>query len=167
MPAPHTVDLRPLLDPVVAGVGYELDDVVVTPVGRRSLVRVTVDGDDGVDLDAIALVSRAVADALDASDTPFGTSGVGAAYTLEVSSPGVDRPLTDSRHWRRARGRLVRTRHDDAEVTGRVVDVSGTSVVLDVDGVAREYPLDQLGPGKVQVEFKRAGGDADAEDGGR
>ena len=162
MPAPRGSDpraeLKPLLEPVIASTGYELDDVVVTPVGRRSLVRVTVDGDHGVDLDAIALVSRAVADALDASDTRYG-GDTGAAYTLEVSSPGVDRPLTELRHWRRAKGRLVSTSTavDGARFTGRVVDTSGASVVLEVDGVAREFAVDDLGPGRVQVEFNRNG----------
>ena len=158
MPAPRGSDLRPLLEPVVAAAGYDLDDVVVTPVGRRSLVRVTVDGDEGVSLDAIAVVSRAVADALDASDTPFG-GDTGAAYTLEVSSPGVDRPLTELRHWRRAKGRLVSTTTaaDGRRFTGRVVDVSGSSVVLEVDGVPQEYPVGDLGPGRVQVEFNRSG----------
>ncbi|MHA3705193.1 ribosome maturation factor RimP [Jatrophihabitans sp. YIM 134969] len=158
MPAPRGDDLKPLLEPVVAAAGYELDDVVVTPVGRRSLLRVTVDGDDGVDLDAIAVVSRAVADALDASDTRFGGE-TGAAYTLEVSSPGVDRPITEPRHWRRAKGRLVSTSTvaDGTRFTGRVVDTSGASVVLEVDGTAREYPFDALGQGRVQVEFNRNG----------
>lgn len=162
MPAPRgsdsTTDLKPLLEPVIAGTGFELDDVVVTPVGRRSLLRVTVDGDDGVNLDDIAVVSRAVADALDASDTPFGGE-TGAAYTLEVSSPGVDRPLTELRHWRRAKGRLVSTSTaaDGTRFTGRVVDTSGASVVIEVDGVAQEFPVEALGQGRVQVEFNRNG----------
>ena len=158
MPAPQTADLRSLLEPVIAEAGYELDDVVVTPVGRRSLLRVTVDGDDGVDLDAIAVVSRAVADALDASDTAYGGE-TGAAYTLEVSSPGVDRPLTELRHWRRAKGRLVSTSTaaDGTRFVGRVIDTSGSSVVLDVDGVAQEYPIEALGQGRIQVEFNRKG----------
>lgn len=162
MPAPRGDDLKPLLEPVVAGAGYELDDVVVTPVGRRSLVRVTVDGDDGVDLDAIAVVSRAVADALDASATPFG-GDTGMPYTLEVSSPGVDRPLTELRHWRRAKGRLVSTSTaaDGARFTGRVLDTSGSSVVLEVDGVPREFPVETLGQGRVQIEFNRKTGDDD------
>ena len=158
MPAPRGDDLKPLLEPVVAETGYDLDDVVITPVGRRSLLRVTVDGDDGVNLDAIAVVSRAVAEALDASDTVFGGE-TGAAYTLEVSSPGVDRPLTELRHWRRAKGRLVSTSTaaDGTRFTGRVVDTSGSSVVIEVDGVAREFPTGVLGPGRVQVEFARNG----------
>ena len=85
--------------------GYDLEEVSVTAAGRRSLIRVTVDGDDGIDLDGIATVSRAVSEALDAAEQD-GPAFAGP-YVLEVSSPGVDRPLTEPRHWRRALGRLV------------------------------------------------------------
>ena len=96
--------LLELLAPVVADTGYDLEDVTVTSAGRRSLVRVIVDADGGVDLDAVADVSRAVSDALDADAA---TPDFAGPYVLEVSSPGVDRPLTEPRHWRRAVGRLV------------------------------------------------------------
>src|SRR3954465_1150761 len=102
----HLLDL---LGPVVAGAGYDLEDVAVSAAGRRSLVRVTVDADGGIDLDAVAVISRLVSDAPDADATPTGSPrALANAYVLEVSSPGVDRPLTEPRHWRRATGRLVR-----------------------------------------------------------
>src|SRR6059058_4887589 len=94
--------VRDVLEPVVAGAGYDLEDVTVTAAGRRSVVRVVVDRDGGVDLDAVADISRVLSEALDADDV-MGE----APYVLEVSSPGVDRPLTQPRHWRRAAGRLV------------------------------------------------------------
>jgi ribosome maturation factor RimP len=140
------------LEPVVTGAGYDLEDVTVTAAGRRSVVRVVVDRDGGVDLDAVAEISRLVSDTLDArpvtGDVP---------YTLEVSSPGVDRPLTEPRHWRRAAGRLVQvTAAGAGTVTGRVVAADDTTVTLAVDGVERTFPLADLGPGHVQVEFSRA-----------
>jgi ribosome maturation factor RimP len=92
-----------LLEPVVRAAGLDLESVRVGSAGRRRLLRVVVDADGGVDLDNIALVSREASARLD--DT--GAMGE-APYTLEVSSPGVDRPLTQPRHWRRAVGRLVR-----------------------------------------------------------
>ena len=98
----HLLDV---LAPVVAATGYDLEDVTVTSAGRRSLVRVIVDADGGVDLDAVAEVSRVVSEALD-GDADGGAAFAGP-YVLEVSSPGVDRPLTEPRHWRRAIGRLV------------------------------------------------------------
>ena len=148
--------LRETLEPVVAAAGYDLEDVTVTAAGRRSVVRVVVDRDGGVDLDAVADVSRAVSDALDARDV-MGE----AAYTLEVSSPGVDRPLAQPRHWRRSVGRLVRVPlRDGGELTGRVVEADDATVRLDVDGERRQVSYDALGTGKVQVEFTRAGEDA-------
>jgi ribosome maturation factor RimP len=162
----HLLDL---LEPLVSDAGYDLEDVTVTSAGRRSLVRVIVDADGGIDLDAVAVVSRIVSDALDADaenvDSPRALSG---AYVLEVSSPGVDRPLTEPRHWRRAVGRLVTAQQGDAAVTGRVVEVDEAGATLEVDGGPRHVPWTQLGRGKVQVEFNRPGSadDVGADDEG-
>ena len=91
-----------IIRPVVAAAGMDLESVRVSAAGRRRLLRVVVDSDQGVSLDDAATVSRQLSAALDTvavmGDFP---------YTLEVSSPGVDRPLIDPRHWRRAVGRLV------------------------------------------------------------
>jgi ribosome maturation factor RimP len=88
------------------------------------------------------------------------------AYTLEVTSPGVDRPLTQPRHWRRATGRLVRAaRTDGGTVTGRVLDVTDDTVVLDVDGRPRELALDTVARATVEVEFRRLEADDAPDDG--
>ncbi len=150
----HLLDV---LGPLVTAAGYDLEDVTVTAAGRRSLVRVTVDADGGIDLDAVAEVSRVISDALDAQE-PGGAAFAGP-YQLEVSSPGVDRPLTEPRHWRRATGRLVAVPVGERTVTGRVVDTSDSGVTLDVDGTPRTLAWSELGRGKVQVEFSRAGAD--------
>ena len=144
--------VRDAVEPAVAAAGFDLEDVEVVAAGRRSVVRVVVDHDGGVDLDAVAEVSRIVSDALDASDATGATP-----YTLEVTSPGVDRPLTEARHWRRAIGRLVAVPVRDAgTVTGRVCAADDGSVTFDVDGAERVLALDALGPGRVQVEFNRS-----------
>ncbi len=130
--------LLTLLNPVVEAAGYDLEDVTVSQAGRRSLVRVIVDRDGGIDLDAVADVSRAVSDVLDDDET--GGADLADAYVLEVSSPGVDRPLTAPRHWRRAVGRLVRSTVDGATVTGRVVAADDVGVRLEVDGSERLVP---------------------------
>lgn len=140
--------LRSMLDPVVSAAGFDLEDVAVTSAGRRQVVRVVVDRDGGVDLDAVADVSRVVSEALD-GDTATGD----AAYTLEVTSPGVDRPLTQPRHWRRAVGRLVSV----GGVTGRVVAADDDAVTLEVDGTEQVKAYDDLGAGRVQVEFNAPG----------
>ena len=152
--------LRGLLEPVIAAAGYDLEDVAVSSAGRRSVVRVIVDADGGIDLDAVAAVSRIVSETLDAD--PAADQALRGAHVLEVSSPGVDRPLTEPRHWRRAVGRLVSVEVAGAPVTGRVSAADESGVRLDVDGTVHSHPWDRLGPGRVQVEFNRA----DDADGG-
>jgi ribosome maturation factor RimP len=138
-----------VIQPVVAAAGMDLESVRVTAAGRRRLLRVVVDSDRGVSLDDAAAVSRDLSAALDAvavmGDFP---------YTLEVSSPGVDRPLTDHRHWRRAVGRLVRvTVTDSGPVSGRVVSADADGVTLDIEGARRRFRYPALGAGAIQVEF--------------
>lgn len=153
--------LTAVIEPIAVAAGFDLEEVVVTPAGRRSLVRVVVDADNGITLDDIATLSRAVSDALDDDG-----DGLGAMpYVLEVSSPGVDRPLTQPRHWRRATGRLVRVglvaevgAPDD--LVGRVLRVGDTSVVLDVAGSEADLPLSRVRTARVEIEFNRPKGGA-------
>jgi len=165
---PATARLAEWIEPVVGAAGYDLEELVVTPAGRRSVVRVVVDRDQGVTLDDIAEVSRAVSEVLDRNDDGMGRT----PYVLEVTSPGVDRPLTEERHWRRNLGRLVTVAVGPAgrtqEVTGRVTAVDGTGVTLAVEiqgkpgakkrpPTPRDVPWAELGTGRVQVEFARGG----------
>src|SRR5690606_35116012 len=137
-----------LLGPVVEAKGLDLEDVTITSAGRRRIVRVVVDRDGGVTVDEIADVSRSVSDRLDEVDV-LGD----APYVLEVTSPGVDRPLTEQRHWRRARGLLVKAvLRDGGTVEGRITDVTETEVELDG---TRRIPLADLVKGRVQLEFGR------------
>jgi ribosome maturation factor RimP len=141
-----------VIRPVIAAAGMDLESVRVTAAGRRRLLRVVVDSDQGVSLDDAATISRELSAALDTvavmGDFP---------YTLEVSSPGVDRPLTDQRHWRRAVGRLVQVAVTDSGgarlVSGRVAAADADGVTLDVEGARRRFPYAVLGPGAIQVEF--------------
>jgi ribosome maturation factor RimP len=157
-PLPDADRLARLLEPVIHAMGLDLESVRVTAAGRRRLLRVIVDGDGGVSLDTIALASRELAARLD------GASDMGELpYTLEVSSPGVDRPLTERRHWRRAVGRLViapltgaagqHAGNGMAQVEGRIAGASDRGVTLDTGGGLREYSYAELGPGRVQIEF--------------
>jgi len=146
--------------PVVAAAGLDLESVRVSAAGRRRLLRVVVDSDRGVSLDDAAAISRLLSAELD-SVTVMGDF----PYTLEVSSPGVDRPLTDPRHWRRATGRLVQvtvtvTDAGDAAgsgvsgtISGRIVAADSDGVTLDVEGARRRFRYPALGAGAVQVEF--------------
>lgn len=162
-----------LLEPAVAAMGIDLEDVRITSAGRRRLLRITVDADGGVSLDDIALVSQQVSAALDR-----GAAMGEAPYTLEVSSPGVDRPLTQPKHWRRAAGRLVavpvRSPADGGDgapaapartVTGRVAGADADGVRLDIGGEVAEFGYPDLGPGRIQVEFAPLpGADEEASD---
>jgi ribosome maturation factor RimP len=166
--------LREVVQPVVTAAGYDLEDLTLSRAGRRHLVRVVVDGDGGVTLDAIADVSRALSAALDAAEEAGGELLYGE-YALEVGSPGVDRPLTLPRHWRRNVGRLVAVpvrpaRGEDRageepgtpgnggterHLTGRVLAADDTGIVLEAADEAHELAYERLGPGRVQIEFTR------------
>lgn len=143
-----------LAGPVAEAVGLMVDSVTVSAAGKHTRVLVTVDlPEDAVgsaDLDTVAAASRAIGDALDEANVPSG------AYLLEVSTPGTDRPLTLRRHFLRARTRLVTLEMANADaVTGRLVDVTDTDLVLDHDGEARTVALADVTLGRVQVEMKR------------
>ena len=145
-----------LLEPVVSGAGYDLEDLTVSAAGKRSVVRVLVDKDGGVTLDDVADISRVVSDTLDAADEQDPTL-LGTSYVLEVSSPGVDRPLREPRHWRRNVGRLVSaTLRDGGTAEGRITAADDEAVVLDE---TRVLPYAEVVRGSVQVEFNRTAGD--------
>jgi ribosome maturation factor RimP len=153
--APDADRLARLLTPVAAGMGLDLDGVRVTSAGRRRLLRIVVDADGGVSLDDIALVSRDFSAELDAAGVMGETP-----YTLEVSSPGVDRPLREPRHWRRAAGRLVSVplvspQAGPAVLEGRIISAGQDRVILDIAGAVREFGYGELGAGRIQVEFAR------------
>ncbi len=153
------------LAPVVAAAGAHLEDVAVTRAGRRSVVRVVVDADGGITLDDVATVSSALSEALDELDAREPALLAGA-YVLEVSSPGVDRPLTAPGHWRRSTGRLVTVHlREGGPVTGRLMsadDAEDGGLTLDVDGEEQPLAYANVVRGQVQVEFSRAA--ADPED---
>ena len=158
--------LASLLEPAVRALGMDLEGARVTSAGRRRLLRVVVDADGGVSLDDIERASRALSAVLDKA------AAMGdAPYTLEVSSPGVDRPLTEPRHWRRAVGRLVTVplaaepppdaAAGPAGVHGRVRQADVRGVLLEVQGQSRRFGYHELGPGRIQIEFGRLDDGAD------
>jgi ribosome maturation factor RimP len=131
--------------------GLDLEAIELTPAGRRRVLRVAVDKDGGVTLDDIAEATRAVSDQLDDGDL-MGEQ----AYTLEVTSRGVDRPLTEPRHWRRNRDRLVRVSlGDGTQLTGRIGDSDETGASVDVSGSSQHVRYDDVTKALVQVEFNR------------
>ena len=162
MATPRNVLLDGLSAPL-ADLGVDLEDVEVAKAGRRHVVRVVIDRDGGVDLDLVAQVSQRVSELLDA---PPLDSTIDGAFVLEVTSPGVDRPLSLPRHWRRARTRLVQaTMADGTQVDGRIADVpDDETVVLTIDGDSRDIRLGDVTRAIVQVEFNRKDDQTDGEE---
>ena len=149
-----------LLTPVVAASGLDLDAVEISKAGRRRLLRVIVDGAAGPSLDEVAEVSRAVSEALDASEV-MGEQ----PYVLEVSTRGVGRPLELPRHWAHAVGRLVSVELRGADpLVGRVLTAGDDAATLEVDGASVRVPYPQVVVARVQVEFSRAPADEASDD---
>jgi ribosome maturation factor RimP len=144
-------DVTSVLSAPLEALGLDLEAVETTPAGSRRVLRVAVDKDGGVTMDDVSEATRAVSAALDDSDV-MGER----PYTLEVTSRGVDRPLTLPRHWRRNVGRLVTVTLDDGKkLTGRVTDSDEAGATLDVSGTQRRVERAQVAKALVQIEFNR------------
>ena len=145
-------NLTELLNPAVTRAGFILEDVTVTPVGKRRLVSVVVDCENrNPSLDEVTVVSKEVSSILDSyslmGDMPF---------TLEVTTPGVDRPLTELRHWRKNVGRLVKiTPVTGEKYVARIIAVNPRDVVLESQGKEINVPFADITRAQIEVEFNR------------
>jgi ribosome maturation factor RimP len=151
---PSQTQVIELLDGEFARAGYEIEDVVIDARVQPARITVIADGDTALDLDTIAELSRSASSLLDA------VNGIDDHYVLEVTSPGVDRPLTSAKHFRRARGRKIELAlADGTQVTGRVGQTNGDTLSLVVRGsrardwTVRLISLSQILKAVVQVEF--------------
>lgn len=139
-----------LRDPLTR-LGFDLEAVELSAAGKRSVLRIAVDKDGGVTLDDVADATRAVSAVLD--DSPVMGE---QAYTLEVTSRGVDRPLTLPRHWRRNADRLVKVSLvEGGEVEGRIGASDEDGVTLTIDGERRRVAYADIAKAKIQIEFNR------------
>ena len=139
-----------LRDPLLA-LGLDVEAVEITPAGKRRVLRVAVDKDGGVTLDDVAEATREVDRVLEASDV-MGEH----PSTLEVTSRGVDRPLTLPRHWRRNTDRLVKVTTTGGETfTGRVTAADDEAATLDVTGRERRVAYPEVAKALGQAEFNR------------
>jgi ribosome maturation factor RimP len=142
--------IKDALTPAIDAAGYFLEDVHVASPGNRRVVTVVVDGIVNLNLDEVTSITKEISAILDVfmDDSPF---------TLEVSSPGVDRPLTLPRHWQKNMSRMVRSvMVNDEVVTGRVDVVHDESVCHVVDGTHRvELPFVEVKRAQVEIEFNR------------
>lgn len=141
-------NLTELLSPAIKSAGFVLEEVKVTPAGKRRIVAVIIDGEErNPTLDEVTVVSRKVSDILEnysqLGDLPF---------TLEVTTPGVDRPLTLPRHWQKNVGRLVKiTPHEGEPVISRITSATDVSVVLE----SREIRFADIKRAVIEIEFNR------------
>ncbi len=150
---PSQTQVIELLTGEFARAGYEIEDVVINSRTRPPRITVIADGDTALDLDTIAALSRTASDLLDSVD-----GGDADGYILEVSSPGVDRPLTTEKHFRRARGRKVDLAlADGSQLSGRIAEAGNGTLSLVVrtgrELAIREIPLTDVVKAVVQVEF--------------
>jgi ribosome maturation factor RimP len=146
-----------LIQPVVEKAGFFLEDVHVVSPGKHRIITCIVDGQTPLNLDQVTSVSRDISELLDAAafldETPF---------TLEVTSPGVDRPLTLERHWRKNINRLVKVvKLDGSVVNGRVTSVEDSHAFLteDIKGKSKEHTVEfaDIKRATVEIEFNRKG----------
>ena len=147
--------IRERIESEIAGpltsLDLDVEAVEITPAGKRRILRIAVDKDGGVTLDDVADATRQISSVLDESDA-MGEQ----PYTLEVTSRGVDRPLTLPRHWRRNADRLVKVTTTDGEtLEGRIATSDDGAVCIDVAGTIREIAYADITRALVQIEFNR------------
>lgn len=153
--------LEAVLAEHVRALGCDIEAIELSPAGKRRVLRIAVDKDGGVTLDDVADVTRTISEIL---DDPSNAAVMGEQpYTLEVTSRGVDRPLTLPRHWRRNQGRLVKlTLVEGGAVLGRIGACDEEQVAVEIDGEERAVRYADIAKALVQIEFKKR--DDEAED---
>lgn len=146
-----------LVRPAVEKAGFFLEDVHIVSPGKHRIVTCIVDGQTPLNLDQVTSVSRDISELLDAADFMDDS-----AFTLEVTSPGVDRPLTLPRHWHKNLNRLVKVVNQDGSVVnGRITSVEESQVLLNEDfkGKSKEHTVifTDIKRATVEIEFNRKG----------
>jgi ribosome maturation factor RimP len=144
--------LRAAAEPILASLGLELVDVEVVGSGRARTLRLTLDRDGGIDLETLAEANRPVSDALDAAEALAGP------YTLELSSPGVERPLRRPPEFRRFVGTTISVKsHDPVDGArrhrGLLLEADDGGITLEVDGQHRRFPYDAIASARTVFEW--------------
>ena len=142
-------EIAAAITPAIESLGFYLEDLNITSAGRRSMLTVIVDGDTHLTLDQVTSVTKAIGEIVEniqsLGQTPF---------TLEVTSPGIDRPLTKPRHWKKNIDRLVKVvLQDTSEVKGRIKDSNKETATID-DKLIKFTDIKRA---TLEVEFKQAG----------
>lgn len=140
-------DISAAITPALEALGFYLEDVTITSAGRRSMLTIIVDGDTHLSLDQVTSATKAIGEIVESiqslGETPF---------TLEVTSPGLDRPLTKVRHWQKNINRLVKViMQDGSEVKGRINEVNQASSVVG----EKKVNYSDIKRATLEVEFKQ------------
>ena len=139
-------DISAAITPALEALGFYLEDVTIISAGRRSMLTVIVDGDTHLSLDQVTSATKAIGEIVESvqslDETPF---------TLEVTSPGLDRPLTKVRHWQKNINRLVKVvLLDGSEIKGRIKDVNEVSAIVD----EKNINYSDIKRATLEIEFK-------------
>ncbi|MCX6448983.1 MAG: ribosome maturation factor RimP [Actinobacteria bacterium] len=142
-------EISAVITPALKSLGFYLEDITITSAGKRSMLTVIVDADNHLSLDQVTAATKAIGELVEGiqslGDTPF---------TLEVTSPGIDRPLTKPRHWRKNIDRLIKViLLDGKEVKGRIKDASELSATVDQQVIL----FTDIKRAILEIEFKQVG----------
>jgi ribosome maturation factor RimP len=142
-------EISAAITPALSDLGFYLEDITITSAGRRSMLTVIVDGDTHLSLDQVTVATKAISEIVE------NIQSLGQApFTLEVTSPGLDRPLTKPRHWRKNTDRLVKiVLLDGKEIKGRVKDATEISATIDEQVIK----FSDIKRATLEIEFKQVG----------
>jgi ribosome maturation factor RimP len=136
-----------VITPAIESLGFYIEDITITSAGKRSMLTVIVDGDTHLSLDQVTVATKAISEIVENLPT-LGNN----PFTLEVTSPGLDRPLTKPRHWRKNQDRLIKiVLTDGKEIMGRIKDSTETSVTVDDQTIN----FADIKRATLEVEFKK------------
>ena len=136
-----------VITPAIEALGFYVEDISITAAGRRSMLTVIVDGDTHLSLDQVTVATKAISEIVENLPT-LGNN----PFTLEVTSPGLDRPLTKPRHWRKNKDRLIKiVLNDGKEISGRIKDSTEADVIVDEQNVK----FADIKRATLEIEFKQ------------
>jgi len=136
-----------VITPAIQALGFYVEDISITAAGRRSMLTVIVDGDTHLSLDQVTVATKAISEIVENLPT-LGNN----PFTLEVTSPGLDRPLTKPRHWHKNKDRLIKiVLNDGKEITGRIKDSTEADVTVDEQNVK----FADIKRATLEIEFKQ------------
>jgi ribosome maturation factor RimP len=135
------------ITPIIESLGFYVEDIAITAAGKRSMLTVIVDGDTHLSLDQVTVATKAISEIVENLPT-LGNN----PFTLEVTSPGLDRPLTKPRHWQKNKDRLIKIiLNDGKEITGRIKDSTQSAVTVDEQVIN----FADMKRATLEIEFKQ------------